>query len=396
MKGTLDCNRRFGRLFVGRVQGMICAGLAALAYQSSAEPLTTWFTRTSPTGVTLEGVTFGAGVFVAVGEDGTIISSPDGVTWTPEVNPSGSTSTLEDVLYANGIFVAVGRGSQLVTSPDGHTWTKQTYDQGSGPVNLIHDGTRFVLLKAGASLSVSTNGINWTQAGAVGADYDAAGIAFGNNTYVEVGYKRTGQPPDVYSAPAFDAEWVKRDGKADENFMGVGFAKGLFIAVGQEGTLVTSPNGIDWTPRDSKTSGFIWNVTTGGPYIVASSQWGRLQVSENGTDWTRMETEISGHLKDVTFGKQTFVAVGWDGAIVQSNPIGSADAEEIRMLKPVWKNDGFSCEFAGTVGSHYVIEGSADGKTWAERGSVVCNQTPTTITDEFASGAHSLYRLVKR
>ena len=286
---------------------------------SNAAPLTEWHVRNSTVEAGFEGVTYGAGVFVAVGEQGTIVSSPDGVTWTKETNPAAL--TLEDILHANGVFVAVGRGPTLMTSPDGHAWTKHTYDQGSGPLNLIHDGSRFVLLKAGASLSISTNGVNWTQAGGVGALYDAGGIAFGNGTYVEVGYKRTGQPPDVYSALSLSGPWTKRDGKSTANMFGVGFAKGLFIAGGQDGTLITSPDGSDWTARDSKTSGFIWSVTAGGPYAVAASQWGRMLVSENGIDWLRMETEVTGHLKDVVFGQGTFVAVGWDGAIVQSNPI---------------------------------------------------------------------------
>jgi hypothetical protein len=367
------------------------AGGLTLSLEVKAEPLTTWHVRESGVTATFEGVTYGAGVFVAVGDAGTIVTSPDGVNWATEV--SSVTTTLEDVLYANGIFVAVGRGPVLLTSTDGHAWKKQEYDQGSGPVDLIHDGTRFVLLKAGAGISVSTNGINWTQAGAVGAQYDAAGIAFGNNTYVEVGYKRTGQPTDVYSAPAFDGPWEKRDGKVSENLMGVGFAKGYFIAVGQRGAMSTSPDGVEWTARDSKTTGFIWNVTTGGPYVVACGQWGRLLVSENNTDWTRMESEVAGHLKDIVFAGGTFVAVGWDGAIVQSNFIGST--EEIRLIAPVWSNESFTCEFNGTVGTAYTLEATENGKSWSQREIVVCDKNPMAISDIFADGAHRLYRLVK-
>ena len=330
---------------------------------------------------------------MAVGEQGTIVSSPDGVTWTKETNPA--TLTLEDVLYANGVFVAVGRGATHMTSPDGHAWTKHTYDQGSGPLNLIHDGSRFVLLKAGASLSISTNGVNWTQAGGVGALYDAGGIAFGNGTYVEVGYKRTGQPPDVYSALSLSGPWTKRDGKSTANMFGVGFAGGLFIAGGQDGTLITSPDGSDWTARDSKTSGFIWSVTAGGPYAVAASQWGRMLVSENGIHWHRMETEVTGHLKDVVFGQGTFVAVGWDGAIVQSNPIEPV-GEEIRITKPRWVNGAFVCEFQSTVGANYSLEASTDCVTWTERTSAICNVTPMVLTDPIANGKHSLFRVVRR
>ncbi len=373
-----------------------CVATLALCCGSEAAPLTEWHVRNSTVEAGFEGVTYGAGLFVAVGEEGTIVSSPDGITWTKETSPA--TLTLEDVVYANGVFVAVGRGSTLMISPNGHAWTKHIYDQGSGPVNLIHDGSRFVLLKAGAGLSISTNGLNWTQAGAVGAQYDAGGIAFGNGAYVEVGYKRTGQPPDVYSAPSLNGPWTKRDGKSTANMFGVGFAKGLFIAGGQDGTLITSPDGAEWTARDSQTSGFIWSVTAGGPYAVAASQWGRMLVSENGTDWLRMETEVAGHLKDVVFGAGTFVAVGWDGAIVQSNVIEPVQSEggEIRITKPAWVNGAFSCEFQGIIGANYVLEGSTDCGTWTERQSATCNAAPMVLTDVGAAGHHSVYRVVKR
>jgi hypothetical protein len=51
-------------------------------------------------------VTYGNGLFVAVGEDGTILTSPDGVTWTQRT--SGTSNWLNGVAYGNGLFVAVG------------------------------------------------------------------------------------------------------------------------------------------------------------------------------------------------------------------------------------------------------------------------------------------------
>jgi len=67
---------------------------------------TTWTKRTSGTDAWLEGVTYGNGIFVAVGNLGTILTSPDGVKWTKR--NSGTESYLRGVTYGNGIFVAVG------------------------------------------------------------------------------------------------------------------------------------------------------------------------------------------------------------------------------------------------------------------------------------------------
>jgi hypothetical protein len=60
-------------------------------------------------------VTYGNGLFVAVGEDGAILTSPDGVSWTRQTLGTGN--LLYDVTYGNGTFVAVGDWGTILTSP---------------------------------------------------------------------------------------------------------------------------------------------------------------------------------------------------------------------------------------------------------------------------------------
>ncbi len=68
----------------------------------------------------LYGVTYGNSTFVAVGDHGTILISPDGGTWTPRTPYSGTTENLSGIAYGNGIFVAVGFYGTVLTSPDGY------------------------------------------------------------------------------------------------------------------------------------------------------------------------------------------------------------------------------------------------------------------------------------
>jgi len=76
-----------------------------------------------PQGNALSDVTYGNGIFVAVGSSGIIFTSPDGRTWTAQ--SSGTTHDLYGVTYGNGIFVAAGYG-KILTSPDGSAWTAQS------------------------------------------------------------------------------------------------------------------------------------------------------------------------------------------------------------------------------------------------------------------------------
>ncbi len=63
------------------------------------------------------------GLFVSVGSRGTILTSPDGNSWTKRT--SGTSGTLKGVTYGNNTFVTVG-GRTILTSPDGNSWTKRT------------------------------------------------------------------------------------------------------------------------------------------------------------------------------------------------------------------------------------------------------------------------------
>ena len=60
-------------------------------------------------------MTYGNGLFVAVGGSGTILTSPDGVTWTART--SGTGNGLRGVAYGNNTFVAVGEYGTILTSP---------------------------------------------------------------------------------------------------------------------------------------------------------------------------------------------------------------------------------------------------------------------------------------
>ncbi len=362
---------------------------------TAADPLDNWHVRQPPVFPTdegFEGVAYGNGRWVIVGNDGSILSSVDGAEWTAELNPAAP-ARLDDVVFGGGTFVAVGRSANmLLTSTDGRQWTKQT-PKFSGCNEVIHDGTRFVSVLSGGFVFVSTNGIDWTFTHSVPLTYDVGGVAFGNGRYVEAGYKRTGQPPDLFSSPDLSV-WTRHDSKLDENLMNVGFGLGLFIAVGQGGALSTSPDGVEWTARNVPHGGFIWDVCEGGQRLVAAAQWGRLLTSQNGTDWVPHETGLTWHLTDVAFGNGTFVAVGWDGQIVQSDPLEVAPpGAAIVLLDPQRSGNQMSFKFVGQVGKTYQVQISSDLKQWQPLTIVNCTQTPMPFSDAITAANRS-YRVV--
>jgi hypothetical protein len=109
---------------------IVAAGANGLLV-SSTDSGATFTARTSGFGSnSIHGIAFGNGIFVAIGQNGTITTSTDGITWTART-AGVSTNTLYSVSYLNGTFIAVGSGAAggtggVTTSTDGITWTKRT------------------------------------------------------------------------------------------------------------------------------------------------------------------------------------------------------------------------------------------------------------------------------
>ena len=66
---------------------------------------------------------------MAVGNNGTVLTSPDAVTWT--MRGAGMENNLWGVAFGGGVFTAVGWGQgdsgtdqgRIFTSPDGVVWS---------------------------------------------------------------------------------------------------------------------------------------------------------------------------------------------------------------------------------------------------------------------------------
>ena len=161
----------------------------------------------------LSAVAYGAGLHVAVGADGTILTSPDGVTWNRR--DSGTTATLNAITWGGGQFVAVGSGT-ILTSPDGVTWTPR--DSGTALKGISWGGGQFVVAGSRGTILTSLDGVTWT----------------------------------------------KRDSGTTADLTAITWSGSQFVAVG--GTVLTSPDGVTWTVI---TAARLIGITWGGGQFVA-------------------------------------------------------------------------------------------------------------------------------
>ena len=205
----------------------------------------TWATAQSQQvgGITnvLRAIAFGGrrqgGLFVAVGDSGTIKTTSDGVSWTTAT--SGISDGLQAIAYGKRRFVAAA-GSQILTSPDGVTWTKQVT---TGIVNKIQTLTfgdgRFLGVDNGLRVVTSLDGVSWTTtAGTVptlGAQVN--GIVYAFDTWVVAD-----SAGSVYTSPTGGAPWTKRPYPviAAAQLGGIAYGTNRCVTVAADGQVVRS------------------------------------------------------------------------------------------------------------------------------------------------------------
>jgi photosystem II stability/assembly factor-like uncharacterized protein len=284
---------------------------------SSAEPLDNWFTvNTASINDIFYGVAYGNNTFVAVGSHGVILTSPDGIVWTPS-NLLGDPHYFFAVTYGNGKFVAVGTGGTVLISTDGVSWSKAYMD--SGTTNNLYGVTygndKFVAVGTGGTILTSSTGQIWIQriSSTTQVLYDTI---YANSIFVAVGaYGIT-----LYSTNGLS--WTPGNSTTSNDLRGVAYGNLFFVAVGDSGTILTSIDGVNWdSPPDlqnpvpvARLNGVIHVSGT----FVAVGDSGTILTSIDGVNWDSKNSETLNEIYALAYGNDSFSSVGGFGTILIS------------------------------------------------------------------------------
>jgi photosystem II stability/assembly factor-like uncharacterized protein len=142
-----------------------------------------WIVRTHAPTPRLNAVAFHGGVFAAVGDLGTILTSPDGTTWTPRSAPAYH---LYAVIVTGSGFVACGQQGTILTSPGGVAWTP-TPTPASWPTlrGLAADGLKVACVGLGSTYWWSENGgMSWQSRNFMSSGFSPTLITWGEGLWV--------------------------------------------------------------------------------------------------------------------------------------------------------------------------------------------------------------------
>lgn len=313
---TLQARYLLGGVAFG-AGGFAAAGDNLSIFRSTAGDL--WSSRvySGTSAYHFKGITFGQGRFVAVGGSSTenlIITSEDGVTWT-EVDfgscaPPGCTrlaQMLNGVTFGADTFVAVGDKGTVLTSRDAVLWAMQPSlgDTAVSLKALAYGANRFVAVGSSGKGFTSSDGIGWqVMTNPFGStSVTGTGVAFGGSPGTFVAVVNGTSAGKVFTSPD-GSTWteVKPYPAAPPLFYGVHWdtRTGNFFALGAKATVWSSPDG------------FLWEERVSDPDFFASADRG------TGT----------ANIRSIAYGNNQLVAVGDVGAsyakaglILKSDPL---------------------------------------------------------------------------
>jgi hypothetical protein len=290
-----------GRLLWGIAEGasgmVACGNDGRLLFSADGK---TWTRCNSGTSVWLVAVTYGNNRYIVVGDNGTILSSIDGTSWKT-ISVSGTTARLNNVLYANGKFVAVGERGTIVVSETGDSWSATT----SGVTGWLHGlaygaGTWVATGEAG-TLTASRDGSTWQRySSGVTENLEAVTFAetvtsrysdtnsYTNSYFVAVGAKgkaiigyswESVSPGSVsrgfYAYPQYNAP------KTTVRLSSIASYDKVFVTVGDNGTVLTAQSYLGpWTP-----------VNTGTTKLLNATGFGKGSLFIAGENETILQSE---------------------------------------------------------------------------------------------------------
>jgi len=177
-----------------------------------------------------------------------------------------------------------------------------------------------------------------------GTSADLWGICYdGSSRYVAVGTNGTiisGGPNHWIQQPSGTSAWL----------LAVTYGT-QFVVVGDQGTILTSPDAVHWTSQNSGTTqrlnGVAYGTIAGAPMYLAVGEAGTVCTSRDGVHWTALNAGITGWLRGVASYSWTlvptppgsgFVTAGQNGVVLETvdgatfSSISTGTTENIESL----------------------------------------------------------------
>ena len=296
--------------------------------------------------------------YVAVGDHGTILTSPDGIDWDLELVPTSVTnSVLLGVGGSSDHLLAVGSQGTVLWGTNVFLWNellpKPTANDLQG---VCFDGQQFVLSGGNGTILTSADGTNWTQQTTPTTAFLMSVARF------PAGMVTVGEDGVILLSTDGGTEWTPRNSGTTNWLSQVRWLNDRLIAVGENGTILESTDGTQWRARESGTTAWL-NAAEflADTWFIVGNQ-GTVLVSPDAAKWSSVGTLTRKSLYGVTIHEGRLVTAGSEGAILRSQLIPDPTPIEIAGFDRTGRINVFL--FTGAADQQFRLQSSPDLATW--------------------------------
>lgn len=292
---------------------------------------TNWTSRRKE-GPILRDLAFGNGKLVGVGDNGLVLTSTDGASWT--IQDSTLTNQIDGVAFGSGYFVAVSDTSprKSVSSTDGVTWAAMDVTDNASLADIEFLRDRFLANGWYSKIRYSTNHGQSFLFQNQSTDYDTPAMTYGAGIFLAAGEFLNGpnDNKDLNAVSVDGVNWHEYVAPDQDNRTDAIFYNGRFITVGGGGSIWVS---------DQISSPSLSPVIVNQPANVIADQGDNVSfgVSANGTHPLAYQWRLNG--ADIAGATASLLSLGNiqavnDGAytVVVSNSAGSVTSSVAHLV----------------------------------------------------------------
>lgn len=282
----------FGDVAASSTTFVIMAGSQRNGFYSLNGTTITPATANSPTNSVYHNGT----VFLSVYTIGVMQKSTNGINWDTVAN--GVTSgNLSDVVWNGSKWIVVGSDSVVITNDNADasgSWTARTFDSTGSIRGVFVDGTDvFAVTNVGAIRKSTDDGVTWLNSPSGTTTQLWSGACDGSGLCAAVGVSGV-----IRFTTNGGTSWAAAAGSGlvSTTLWRVEYADGKFVAVGDDGVILTSVDGDTWVQETSGETADLLGIAFAQSLWMAVGDDGRILTSPDAETWTRRGEVLAGCL----------------------------------------------------------------------------------------------------
>lgn len=251
---------------------------------------------------------------------------------------SGVLGAGREIAYVDGKYYLISESpAKVCVSEDLDNWTEyQLNESYLKPAHISYGNGIFLITGSAGTTNntyyyYSTDGVNWIpKILNTGENFSMHSntCKFINNRFVfTTGYRTSRSGQQISSTKQFyettdGINVTRHDYTIQESnstaTMDIDYKNGMYVSVGELGSIFTSTNLSNWTRRTSGTTLKLVGITYGKGQFVITGDKGTILTSTDGVNWIKQESGTDAYLIRSRYANGMYIACGYNGTILQS------------------------------------------------------------------------------